>query len=101
VLTAPQHQHHVSEGVAALASLGAMAERPVDPMTDWVGTGTRKPRWIAAAVKQYAQLSGREVQEVERDALLGIRPIPDDVLDAAWLRIYGYPRDRYNPQDYR
>lgn len=102
VLTAPHHQRHsVSEGVAALAGLAGMAARPVDPMEDWTGDGTRTPRWIAAAVRQYAQLTGRKTQEVQRDALLGIRALPDDVLDAQWLHHYGYPREQYSAEAYR
>lgn len=103
VLTAPNHRQHpsVSEGVAALAGLAGMAARPVDPLEDWGADGTRTPRWLAAAVRQYAVLTGRKTQEVQRDALLGVRPIPDDVLDAQWLHHYGYPREQYRPEDYR
>lgn len=102
VLTAPHHHpHSVSEGVAALMGLAQMAARPVDPMDDWGQDGTRTPRWLAAAIRQYAQLTGRKTQQVQRDALLGTHPIPGDVLDAAWLNLYGFPREQYRPEAYR
>lgn len=104
VLTAPNHApggHHIPQGVAALAGLAAMRRRPVDPMRDWAGDGTRTPRWLSQAIRQYAILTGRETQEVQRDALLGTDRIPDDILDANWLDCYGFPRDQYDPQAYR
>jgi len=106
VITAPgRHQNGsrppVSDGVAALMNLAAMAERPTDPMADWVGDGTRLPRFIAEAVRLYGRLVGRKTQEVMRDVLLGEAAIPGDVLDAAWMRLYGFPREQYDPAVYR
>jgi hypothetical protein len=104
VLTAPNHApsgHAIPEGVAALAGLAAMRRRAVDPMQDWTGDGTRTPRWLSQAIRQFAQLTGRKTQDVQRDALLGVEPIPADILDANWLDCYGYPRDQYDPQAYR
>ncbi len=89
------------DSVSVLRSLAAMRNRPVDPMSDWVGDGTRTPRWIKAALSQYAQMTGRQVQDVQRDIMLGQDSIPADFLDANWLDCYGFPRAQYNPQDYR
>lgn len=104
VLTAPNTgtgRAPVSDGVAALMNLAAMADRPVDPMTDWVGDGTRTPKFLAESVRLYARLTGRPTQEVMRDCLLGTDRIPGDVLDASWMRMYGTRREDYDPQDYR
>lgn len=104
VLTAPNRHsngHSVSEGVAALAALAGMSTRPTDPMADWTGDGTRIPRFVAAAARQYATLTGRKTQEIYRNALLGLDPIPVDLLDANWLNLYGFPRDQYDPEAYR
>lgn len=104
VLTAPNTgtgRAPVSDGVAALMNLAAMADRPVDPMSDWVGDGTRTPKFLAESVRLYARLTGRPTQEVMRDCLLGTDRIPGDVLDASWMRMYGTRREDYDPQDYR
>lgn len=106
VLTAPNTHNGrghapVSDGVAALMNLAAMADRPVDPMTDWVGDGTRTPKFLAESVRLYARLIGRPTQEVMRDCLLGTDRIPGDVLDATWMRMYGTRREDYDPADYR
>lgn len=102
VLTAPRdHDHPLSDGVAALAGLASMATRPKDPMQDWAPDGTRHLRWIGAALRQYAQLTGRKTQDVQRDVMLGVARIPDDVLDAQFYTHYGYPRSQYDPQVYR
>jgi hypothetical protein len=89
------------DSVSMLAGLAGLRRRAVDPMADYVGDGTRKLRWIQQAVRQYAMLTGRNAQETETAALLGLDPIPADVLDANWLDCYGYPREQYDPQVYR
>lgn len=89
------------DGVAMLAGLARMRQRPTDPMADYVSDSNRKLRWVQMAINQYAQLTGRTRQEVETAAMLGDHPIPADVLDANWLACYGYPRADYNPQAYR
>lgn len=105
VLTAQQPRNGssapVSEGVSALMNLANMADRPTDPMQDWVGDGTRTPKFLAEALRLYARLTGRKTQEVMRDCLLGTDAIPGDVLDASWLRLYGTRREDYDPSDYR
>jgi hypothetical protein len=102
VLTAPQTSTPgVNGNVAALAALAGMANRPKDPMQDWTGDGTRVLRWVGIAIRQYAMLTGRKTQEITANAILGTDPIPGDVLDAAWLTCYGYPRENYDPEAYR
>jgi hypothetical protein len=91
----------VSEGVAALSALAGMRRKAVDPFRDWVPDGNRLPRFVSNAIRQTALLTGAKVQDVHRDAVLGIRPLPEDVLDANWLDLYGYPRSQYNAEAYR
>ncbi len=85
------------DSVSVLLGLARMRQNPVDPMNDYVTDGTRKLRYIQAAIHQVSQLTGRTRQDVETRALLGIEALPQDVLEANWQAIYGYPRDQYQP----
>lgn len=91
---APEAAAPLSDGAAMLLNLAAMRQQQVDPMTDYVGDGTRMLRWVQAAVQHYASLTGTSQQQVLRDALLGIRPVPDELLDAHYLHIYKTTRPR-------
>jgi hypothetical protein len=81
--------------LAVLVGLARMRQVPVDPYSDFVADGTRKLRFVQKTIEQVASLSGRTRQDVETRALLGIEPLPDDVLEANWQAIYGYPRSEY------
>jgi hypothetical protein len=83
--------------VDVLTGLARMRLTPVDPHKDYVADSTRELRWIANSIAQIANLTGRTRQDVKTRALLGIEPLPTDVLDANWLALYGYPRDQYRP----
>lgn len=85
------------DSISVLTGLARMRQTPVDPYTDYVGDGTRKLRWVQQAIEQVAQLTGRTRQDVETRALLGLEPLPADVLEANWRAIYGYPRSQYQP----
>lgn len=85
------------DSVSVLTGLARMRQTPVDPYTDYVGDGTRKLRWIQSAIEQVAHLTGRTRQDVETRALLGIEPLPADVVEANWRALYGYPRSQYQP----
>jgi hypothetical protein len=105
VLAPETHAHHQTtpdapgqDSVSVLAGLARMRQAPTDPMADYTNDSTRKLRWIQAAITQYSNLTGRSRQDIETRALLGIEPIPRDVLDANWLALYNYPRDHYQPQ---
>lgn len=85
------------DSVSVLVGLARMRQVPVDPYADYVSDGTRKLRWVQAAIEQVAQLTNRTRQEVETRALLGIEPLPTDVLEANWQAVYGYKRSEYQP----
>jgi hypothetical protein len=95
--SAPNSSSGIQDSVAVLAGLARMRQNRVDPYNDWVADGTRNLRWVQAAIEHYAQLNGRTRQDVQTRALLGIEPIPADVLEANWLACYGYPRSQYQP----
>lgn len=84
----------VTDAAAMLLNLAAMRKQTVDPMSDYVGDGTRKLRFVQDAISHYAALTGQTRQDIERDALLGITPIPTDLLDAHYQLLYGRPRPR-------
>ena len=92
--TAPPAQ----DSVSMLLGLARMRQAPVDPYDDYAPNGTRKLKWVQAAIDQVHRLTGRSRQEIETRALLGIEPLPDDVLEANWQALYGYPRSEYQPQ---
>ena len=74
---------------ALLMNLAALREKPpVDPMNDYVSHGTRLPRFVSEAMQHYASMTGRKLQEVLRDAVLGTHPIPTALLDAHRKRLY-------------
>lgn len=77
---------------AMLLNLAAMRQQQVDPMLDYVADGTRQLRWVQAAVQHYAAMTGRSQQDITRDAMLGVHPIPAELLDAHYQLIYGRPR---------
>lgn len=76
-----------------ISGLVSLRRRPVDPMTDYVADGTRKLRWIHDAIAHEAALTKRSAQEIERDALLGVRPLSTELLDAHYLDLYGHERE--------
>jgi hypothetical protein len=78
---------------AIIAGLIKLRTKQVDPMTDWVGDGTRMPRWVQAAIAHEADLTPRTRQEIVRDALLGIRPLSEELLNLHYRALYG--RDRH------
>jgi hypothetical protein len=80
------------ESARVMAGLVHLRRRPVDPMTDYVADGTRIPRFIKDAMAHEAALTGRSAQEILRDALLGVRPLSAELLDAHYLDLYGAPR---------
>jgi hypothetical protein len=84
----------MSDGAAMLLNLAAMRQQQVDPMTDYAADGTRMLRFVQAAVQHYASLTGTSQQQVLRDALLGVRPLPAELLDAHYLHLYKTPRPR-------
>jgi hypothetical protein len=75
-----------------MAGLVGLRRKPVDPMTDYVADGTRIPRFIKDAMMHEAALTGRSCQEIMRDALLGVRPLSPELLDAHYIDLYGEPR---------
>lgn len=77
---------------AMLLNLAAMRQQQVDPMLDYVADGTRALRWVQAAVQHYAAMTGRSQQDITRDAMLGVHPIPVELLDAHYQLTYGRPR---------
>lgn len=85
------------DSVSMLLGLARMRQAPVDPYNDYGPDGTRKLKWVQAAIDQVHRLTGRSRQEIETRALLGIEPLPDDVLEANWQALYGYPRSEYQP----
>lgn len=76
-----------------IAGLIKLRRRPVDPMTDYVPDGTRVPRFIHDAIAHEAALTKRKAQEVMRDALLGVRPLSTELLDAHKADLYGHERE--------
>lgn len=78
--------------VLTVLDLLSMRDRPVDPYADYAPDGTRQLKWIQDAVALVADMTGNSRQEVYRDALLGVRPLPADILDACYLHRYGQQR---------
>jgi hypothetical protein len=78
-----------------MAGLVGLRRRPVDPMNDYVADGTRELRWVQAAIAHQAALTGQTQQEIKRDALLGVRPISAELLDAHYKDTYGQDRPRH------
>ena len=62
-----------------------------DPFQDYVNDGTRMLAWVQDTIALVANLTGRTLQEVTRDALLGVRPLPKDLLAQHFQERYGYP----------
>lgn len=85
-------QQAAADPAAMLMNLAAMRQQQVDPMLDYVADGTRMLRWVQAAVQHYAAMTGKSQQDIYRDALLGIAPIPPELLDAHFQLINGRPR---------
>lgn len=78
-----------------LSALIDLRSKPVDPMTDYVSDATRVPRFIRDAVRHEAEVTPLSQQEIMRDALLGIRPLSKDLLDAHYLKLYGRRRETH------
>lgn len=76
-----------------ISGLVRLRRQPVDPMTDYVGNGTRLPRFIRDAIAHEAAMTPRSAQEIQRDALLGVRPLSTELLDAHYLDLYGHERE--------
>lgn len=66
--------------------------KPVEPMSDYVADGTRMLRFISDALRHEAALRGVTCQQILRDALLGVRPLSPELLDAHYVDLYGEPR---------
>jgi hypothetical protein len=75
-----------------VAGLVNMRRKPVDPMTDYVADGTRLLRFVKDAAAHEAALRGITVQQILTDALLGVRPLSPELLDAHYIDLYGEPR---------
>lgn len=80
------------DSVTVLAGMARMRRAPTDPYRDLVPVGTRLPRAVADAIAQISALTGRRQQDILLRAVLGIEPLPDDVLDGQFLALYGRPR---------
>lgn len=92
---APLNQERLPPTPDVTLNLGDLIRarrRRVDPFEDWTGDGTRQLPWIQDAITIVADLTGRTRQEVQRDAILGITPIPPEVLDGTFQERYGYRR---------
>lgn len=75
-----------------VAGLVNMRRKPVDPMADYVADGTRLLRFVKDAVAHEAALRGISAQQILTDALLGVRPLSPELLDAHYVDLYGEPR---------
>lgn len=95
--TTAEPGQHAGPVADILTQMARMRRRPVDPMQDYVGDGTRMLCWVQAALAHTADLTGRTKQEVVRDALIDGKPLPADILDAHFQDEYGYPRSAYRP----
>lgn len=82
------------EQVLSIGDMIRLRKQRVDPFSDYDTDSTRQLIWIRDAVGFIADLTGRTKQEVYRDALLGDKPLPEDVLDHFFADRYGYPRPR-------
>lgn len=66
--------------------------RTVDPEKDLAPSAPRLPRYVLAAVTLIRNVTGRSQQAIIAEALTGKTPIPPEILDAAFVELYGYPR---------
>lgn len=66
--------------------------RTVDPEKDLAPSAPRLPRYVLAAVTLIRNVTGRSQQAIIAEALTGKTPIPAEILDAAFIELYGYPR---------
>lgn len=71
-----------------------LRRKRVDPMNDYRADGTRQLVWVQDAIALVSDLTKQTQQEVLRDAVLGIHPIPKSVLDQCFAERYGYPRPK-------
>ncbi|MEV4122896.1 hypothetical protein [Micromonospora sp. NPDC049645] len=98
---APYPGGHLLSGdsVSVLSGLHKLRRKPINPMTDYASDSTRVPRFIKMAAVQVNALTGRNMQEIYRDAILGIAPLPDDVIAAALVELYGPHMQDWRPGD--
>jgi hypothetical protein len=66
--------------------------RAVNPEQDLMPTAPRLPRYVVAAITLIRNATGETQQKVIADALTGRKPLPAEVLDAAFYELYGYQR---------
>lgn len=78
----------------SLQEMLSLRRKRVDPLNDFGPDGTRQLVWVQDAVKLVSDLTGYTQQEVYRDAVLGIRPLPPELLDETFANRYGYPRPK-------
>lgn len=81
-----------------LTGLARMRMRTVDPMEDYHRDGTRMLLFIQDAIDTLHTITRESKQQILRDALLGDRPLDQQLLDAAYLARYGRPRPKPRPE---